>query len=130
MRNAVWLLTVVFALGGIAEAGPAVLCVGEDGHVDVEYGLSDCCVLVPNDSAQRESQTTVADLSGCDDCVDLGISLNSLKTGKNLLPAPAVTVLRISPMRTETTGGAAPDTARHVDHEMLTTALSSIVLLV
>ncbi|MBD3870629.1 MAG: hypothetical protein IFJ97_04645, partial [Acidobacteria bacterium] len=45
VRSAAWIMAVALVFGGFAEAGPAVLCIGDDGHTDVEYSLAGCCVL-------------------------------------------------------------------------------------
>ena len=50
VRSAAWVLAVALVFGGFAEAGPAVLCIGDDGHTDVEYSLAGCCVLEADDA--------------------------------------------------------------------------------
>jgi len=127
---AVWILAAALALGGIAEAGPAVLCIGEDGHTDVEYSLSGCCVLVAD--AREQALQLSADFGGpgCDDCVDLGLDQNILKAGKKLLPAPEATILRLGSSRGETGGAKTSAEAQRTAHESLTTVLSSTVLLI
>ena len=127
---AVWILAAALALGGIAEAGPAVLCIGEDGHTDVEYSLSGCCVLVVDAREQALQLSADSGGPGCDDCVDLGLDQNILKAGKKLLPAPKATILRLGSSQGET-GGAntSAETQRNV-HASLTTVLSSTVLLI
>lgn len=128
--SAAWILAVALAFGGFAEAGPAVLCIGDDGHTDVEYSLAGCCVLVTDGAEQTDSVATIAGRPGCDDCVDLGLDQNSLKAGKKLLPTPEVTVLRVSLTRGDSRGAFVPAATRNIDHESLTTAISSIVLLI
>lgn len=130
LRSAAWILAVVLAFGGIVEAGPAVLCVGDDGHSDVENSLAGCCVLVTDEADQLNSTAKMAGRPGCDDCVDLGLDKNSLTVVKKLLPTPEVTMLRVSLTRGGSKGAFAPAAARNIDHESLTTALSSIVLLI
>ena len=130
LRGTAGILAVALAFGGIAEAGPAVLCVGDDGHSDVEYSLAGCCVLVTDDSDHLNSTAKMAGRPGCDDCVDLGLDQNSLTVGKKLLPTPEVTMLRVTLTRGDSKGVFAPAAARDIDHESLTTALSSIVLLI
>jgi len=130
MRSAVWILALVFAFGGIAETGPAVVCIGDDGHSDIEYSLAGCCVFVADEPEQIQEVLKNTDRPGCNDCVDLGLDQNSLKAGKKLLPAPEVTVLRDSLTGGDLKGAIAPAAAQYIDHESLTTALSSIVLLI
>jgi len=127
---AVWILAAALALGGIAEAGPAVLCIGEDGHTDVEYSLSGCCVLVVDAREQALQLSADSGGPGCDDCVDLGLDQNILKTGKKLLPAPDATILRLRSSQGETGGAKTSEEAQRTVHESLTTVLSSTVLLI
>jgi hypothetical protein len=130
LRGTAWILAVALAFCGIAEAGPAVLCVGNDGHSDVEYSLAGCCVLETDEADQLNSTAKMAGRTGCDDCVDLGLDQNSLTVGKKLLPTPEVTMLRVTLTRGGSKGAFAPAAARNIDRESLTTALSSIVLLI
>ena len=127
---AVWILAAALALGGIAEAGPAVLCIGEDGNTDVEYSLSGCCVLVVDAREQALQLSADSGGPGCDDCVDLGLDQNILKTGKKLLPAPDATILRLRSSQGETGGAKTSEEAQRTVHESLTTVLSSTVLLI
>ena len=127
---AVWFLAVAFALAGIAEAGPAVLCIGDDGHTDVEYSLAGCCVLETDEAEQTNSVATIAGRSGCDDCVDLGLDQDSLTAGKKLLPAPQVTLLRLGLSQGNTAGANSRAAAQRTMHQSLTTVLSSTVLLI
>ena len=129
MRSAAWILAVALAFSGIAEAGPAVLCIGDDGHTDVEYSLADCCVLTAD---AREQTVQLSSNSGgprCDDCVDLGLDQNILKAGKKLLPIPEAALLRLSSSQSETRGAETFAAVRRTVHESLTSVLSSTVLL-
>lgn len=130
VRSAAWILAVALAFGGIAEAGPAVLCIGEDGHTDVEYSLSGCCVLVVDAREQALQLSADSGGPGCDDCVDLGLDQNILKAGKKLLPAPDATILRLRSSQGETGGAKTSEEAQRTVHESLTTVLSSTVLLI
>ena len=130
VRSAAWILAVALAFGGIAEAGPAVLCIGEDGHTDVEYSLSGCCVLVVDAREQALQLSADSGGPGCDDCVDLGLDQNILKVGKKLLPAPDATILRLRSSQGETGGAKTSEEAQRTVHESLTTVLSSTVLLI
>ena len=127
---AVWLLTAAFAFGGVAEAGPAVLCIGDDGHSDIEYSLAGCCVLETDDAEQTESAAMIASRPGCDDCVDLGLDQNSLKAGKRLFPAPEATLLRLSLPQREIRGAKTSAAAQCTVRDSLTTVISSTVLLI
>lgn len=127
--SAAWILAVVLVFGGIADAGPAVLCIGEGGHTDVEYSLAGCCVLETDDPVLTDSVAMIASRPGCDDCVDLGLDQDSLVAGKKLLPAPEAAQDRLFYSQRETLDANAA--ASQCDaHESLTTVLSSTVLLI
>ena len=130
IRNAIWILAAALAFGGIAEAGQAVLCVGEDGHADVEYGLAGCCVLVPDGPEQAAFQSAGSGGgSRCYDCADLRIEQNSLRAGKEPLPAPEMDVVRHALAQIECSRAEVPEAALCVGTEALLTALSSVILL-
>lgn len=130
VRSAAWVLAVALAFGGIAEAGPAVLCIGDDGHTDVEYSLAGCCILVVEEAEHTSSAAKIAGRSGCDDCVDLGLNQDSLIAGKKLLPAPEATVLRWALSPSETASANTAAVFQRTVHEWLTALLSSTVLLI
>ncbi len=130
VRSAAWVLAVALAFGGIAAAGPAVLCVGDDGHTDVEYSLAGCCILVVEEAEHTSSAAKIAGRSGCDDCVDLGLNQDSLIAGKKLLPAPEATVLRWALSLSETASAKTAAVFQRTVHEWLTAVLSSTVLLI
>ena len=128
-RIAVWFLAAVFALGHLAEAGPAVLCIGEDGHADIEYSLSGCCALEPGDLAPQSPEVSISRHPECDDCVDLGFELISLKKGKEVLPAPRTNTTRILQPETPDPGSSAWVADRRSNHDSLFPILSATVLL-
>ena len=130
VRSAAWVLAVALAFGGIAEAGPAVLCIGDDGHTDVEYSLAGCCILVVEEAEHTSSAAKIAGRSGCDDCVDLGLEQNLLKTGKKFLPAPEAALLRFDLPKRQAGGSKTSAAAPRPAHESVISELSSIVLLV
>lgn len=130
VRSAAWILAVALVFGGFAEAGPAVLCIGDDGHTDVEYSLAGCCVLESDEAELTNSVAMIAGRSGCDDCVDLGLDQDSLIAGKKLLPAPQVTLLRLGLPQGKTAGANKGAAVQRTMHESLTTVLSSTVLLI
>jgi len=127
---AVWILAAALALGGIAKAGPAVLCIGDDGHTDVEFSLAGCCVQVADAREQIAQLSAVSGGPGCDDCVDLGLDQNSLKAGKKLLSAPRAMHLRFFSSPSETGSEKTSAEAQLTVQESLTTVLSSTVLLI
>ena len=130
VRCAAWILAVALVFGGIADAGPAVLCIGDDGHTDVEYSLSGCCVPVADAGEQRVLLSANSGGPDCADCVDLGLDQNILKAGKKLLPAPEATLLRSGALKRESRGTKTFAAASRSAHESVTSELSSTVLLI
>ena len=128
-RCGVWTLVAVFVFGGLAEAGPAVLCIGEDGHADIEYSLSGCCALEPGDLAPQSPEVSISRHPECDDCVDLGFELISLKKGKEVLPTPRTNTTRILQPETPDPGSSAWVAERRSSHDSLFPILSATVLL-
>jgi hypothetical protein len=127
---AVWGLTALFAFGVLAEAGPAVLCIGDDGHADVEYSLARCCLFEADEPERSRPALTGSGRPICDDCVDLGLDDRSLTSGKKLLSLPVATVFG-----NDLTGGGASSaptlvSARDVGHEILAAIISSVVLVI
>ena len=129
IRQAVWILVAALAFGGIAEAGQAVLCVGEDGHADVEYGLAGCCALVPDGPEQTAFQSPGSSGSRCDDCADLRLEQNSLRASKEPLPAPETGIVRHTWAQIEFSRSDVPEAVLCVGKEAMLTALSSVILL-
>jgi len=129
-QSAAWVLAVALVFGGIAEAGRAVLCIGDDGHTDVEYSLAGCCVPVADAREQKVLLSANPGGPGCDDCVDLGLEQNLLKTGKKFLPAPEAALLRFDLPKRQAGGSKTSAVAPRSAHESVISELSSIVLLV
>ncbi len=129
IRSTIWILFAALAFGGIAEAGQAVLCVGEDGHADIEYGLAGCCVVVPDGPEQAAFQSAGSSGARCDDCADLRIEQNSLRAGKEPLPAPETGVVRHAWAQIEFSRADVPEAGLCVAKEAMLTALSSVILL-
>lgn len=76
------LLAVVVVCGGAAEIRAAVLCVGDDGHTDIEMLASfSCAEAVASASNGRVPELTTSD-SHCGDCVDLRLEVRYLKASK------------------------------------------------
>lgn len=129
-RIAAGLLVLFFAFGGIAEVGSAVLCIGEDGHTDVEYSLAGCCTSASASSFQTNSPVVLSDDAGCIDCVDLQFGRNSLKAGKKFLPRPELTVSRVVTPHGESGATRVSATTELIVHDVLVSAISSVVLLI
>ena len=106
-----------------------MLCIGEDGHADIEYSLSNCCVFEALGSAGGSPEESISRHPECDDCVDLGFELISLKKGKEVLPAPRTNTTRILQPETPDPGSSAWVADRRSNHDSLFPILSATVLL-
>lgn len=87
MTAAVCMLIALFASTGGAQIGAAVVCVGADGHIDVESVFDGCCSPVaPGEHFAGTS--LVAATSSCGDCVDVQLRVVPLKTRRGSLSSP------------------------------------------
>ncbi len=87
MTAAVYLLIALFATTGGIQIGGAVICVGADGHIDVESFFDGCCSPVaPGDHGA--GLTGVVNGSSCGDCVDVHLRMVPLKTRDGWLSSP------------------------------------------
>lgn len=77
------MLICLLIVGSFAHG--AVLCIGSDGHVSLEYGTKDCCDEDLNSG--QNSSAFGADLDSCLDCVDIPLLGNC----KNNMIRPVVT---------------------------------------
>ena len=69
----VLLLTAVLILGNVGQLGSAVICIGFDGHVDIESLLKGCCA--PGTSSASTEGTLAAGFdSSCGGCTDLQLN--------------------------------------------------------
>ena len=130
IQVAAGILAVLFAFGGIAEAGSAVLCISEDGHADIEYSLAGCCTATTVSAIQAASPMVLSDSTDCIDCVDLQFGKNSLKAGKKFLPRPELTVVRVFTPHSTSGATRVSGTTELIIHDELVAAISSVVLLI
>ena len=79
MIAAVYLLIALFAANGGLHRGESVVCVGADGHIDVESFFDGCCGPVAHDD-HGAGVNLVMDGSSCGDCVDVHLRVVPLKT--------------------------------------------------
>ncbi len=87
MTAAVYLLIALFATTGGLQIGGAVVCVGADGHIDVESFFDGCCMPVVPDE-HGAGVNVVVDGSSCGDCVDVQLRMVPLQTRQGWLPSP------------------------------------------
>ena len=83
------MLIALFATTGGAQVGAAVVCVGADGHIDVESFFDGCCSPVLPDDHGPDVNVLV-DGSSCGDCVDVQLRMVPLKTREGSLSFPAL----------------------------------------
>lgn len=85
-------LAVIITAGGVSLGGSYVLCVGVDGHADLELALGVCCTDDgPGGEPAGESSTIVVD--SCSGCADIGLDASSLTEGKHRLAPPRFAVI-------------------------------------
>ncbi len=76
------------ALGGTAQLGAAVLCVGTDGHAGVEYSFGGCCISTAASVDQVTADSVFSGSPLCGACVDLQINSPRLKDEKTHFLTP------------------------------------------
>ena len=87
MTAAVYLLIALFATTGGLQRGDGMVCVGADGHIDVENFFEGCCSpAAPDDHGAGVN--LVMNESSCGDCVDVQLRMVPLKTRDGRLPPP------------------------------------------
>jgi hypothetical protein len=87
MTAAICMLAAVVGLGGTAQLGAAVVCVGFDGHVDVESSPCTCCIAnASHDEGVRFGQATTS--PECSDCVGVPLKAPPFKSKEPQLFTP------------------------------------------
>ena len=82
MTATVCMLAAVLAVGGTAQFGIAVVCVGSDGHIEVESVFDDCCSpAASHDEAGARS---------CGDCEDVRLKVPHWRTKETQLSSPSI----------------------------------------
>ena len=78
MTATVCMLAAVLVLNSGAQLGGAVVCVGSDGHVDVETSVRTCCAVSVSHDMRVYAERTPASCV-CKDCVDVPLRVPPLK---------------------------------------------------
>ena len=91
-----WILAGVLVFSGTAEMRAAVLCVGDDGHTDVEILASFCCAEGELPLTRELASNVIAANDHCGDCVDLSLEAHFVKASKSGLLFEGVSCLRSS----------------------------------
>lgn len=79
-------LAVIITAGGMSLVGSFVLCVGSDGHADLELALGACCIDDDGPGGEPDGSTKLVD--SCGGCSDIGLDASSLTKGKQRLEPP------------------------------------------
>ena len=83
-----WALVVIFTLGGAFQAGAAVLCVGADGHTDIEVALEGCCLTSTQAHDDSSGSAGVSLDTSCGSCSDIRVDLEPLNKQKHRFSPP------------------------------------------
>jgi hypothetical protein len=119
-----WSLVALITLTGVSTADAVVLCIGSDGHVDVESAFETCCLT---DGPGNRTETTLVD--PCTGCSDIELDTVPRIQEKHRLDSPhAHTSIRVetalnSETRTTESHPAGGDEYPHL------AAMSTVVLL-
>jgi len=76
--------------GGTSLAGSLVLCVGSDGHADLEVALGGCCVDEDIISGDLAGDPVTGLIESCGSCADLELDATPLTKEKHRLEAPSL----------------------------------------
>jgi len=79
-------LAVIITAGGMSLVGSYVLCVGSDGHADLELALGACCI--DDNGARDETDRSERLVDSCGVCADIGLDASPLTKGKQRLAPP------------------------------------------
>jgi len=93
MTAIAWCLTVIFIVGGTSLARSLVLCVGADGHIDLEVALGLCCVDEATGRGEADGDSTPALSDPCGGCADIELDATPLTKEKQGLEPPRFSAL-------------------------------------
>ena len=89
MTNVIaWTIVVVFTAAGSSLAGSLVLCVGSDGHADLEIALGACCVDEAPGRGGSDGASFPALMDPCGGCADIELDTTPLIKQKHQLVPP------------------------------------------
>ena len=89
MTATAFTLAAVLVLGSAAQLGIAVVCVGFDGHIDIESLLEGCCISGNSNDLQGNVGLVLAG-SACGDCTDVQLKAPRLRSKESRLSAPGL----------------------------------------
>ncbi len=89
-------LAVIIAAGGMSLVGSFVLCVGSNGHVDLELALGLCCLDVDARGDDAGGDNPAKFVDSCGGCSDIGLDASSLTEGTQRLVPPTSAVMNLA----------------------------------
>ena len=104
----VWALAVIITVSGTSLVGSLVLCVGSDGHADLEVALGQCCVGENTARGNADGASSTALVDTCGSCADIDLDATPLTKERQRLEPPHFVAMDVS-------GQATSCTARIVD---------------
>jgi len=78
MTTMACMLATVLVLSNVAQLGSAIVCVGSDGHIDIESSVCTCCAPTASHDGWARTGPAPANPS-CSDCVDVPLRVPPLK---------------------------------------------------
>ncbi len=89
-------LAVIITAGGMSLVESFVLCVGSNGHADLELALGLCCLDddTPRDDVGGENPASL--VNPCGGCSDIGLDASSLTEGTQRLAPPSTAVMDLA----------------------------------
>jgi len=123
-------LVAFLFLSNATQVAGVVICVGLDGHVDIETVFDGCCVLSAQGALSDPADVEATD-SGCSDCTDVQLKAPPLRS-EGIQPfqpdrnagCPAYALLSATEIETRTIEGDDID-----QHWKTLTSISTVVLL-
>jgi hypothetical protein len=131
MTVATCLLAAVLVLGTASGPATAVVCIGSDGHVDVESIFDPCCTAgTPHDGAGAPDLGSAA--GSCGDCVDVELKLLPVESNSTRLLSSETIAETCPPvLGHDAAGGTLPagPSTRMGQRSRLLDCIGSVVLL-
>lgn len=123
-------LAVFLVLSNASQVAGVVLCVGLDGHVEIETIFDGCCVPGTAGSRGNTDDESVTD-SACSDCTDVQLKAPPLRSKgpQSLQPGSDAKCVACSPCSESGIATCAADVTDMDQHSKALTGISTVVLL-
>jgi len=82
-------LAAMLVLSSATQVATAVVCIGLDGHIDIESIFQGCCISGTT-AAQSDAAELSATGSGCGDCTDVQLKAPPLRSKETQLSQPDI----------------------------------------